>query len=137
MVNIWAILISMILSVVLGFVWYGPLFGKKWMALSGISMPNPKPGFSVMLKPIIISFVGALLMSYVLTYVIAFHNGFYQTSGYLTAILMGVFLWAGFIVPVYLNFLGWEGRPKALFFINSGYWLVFIILSSAIINAFM
>lgn len=137
MVNIWAILISMILSVILGFIWYGPLFGKQWMQLSGINMPSEKPSTSVMVKPMIISFVGAILMSYVLTYLISFHNGFYQTSGYMSAILMGVFVWIGLIVPVYLNFLGWEGRPKTLFFINSGYWLVFIIIASAVINTFM
>lgn len=137
MVNIWPILISMILSVVLGFIWYGPLFGKKWMTLSNIPMPDPKPSASMMVKPMIISFIGAIFMSYVLTYLISFHNGFYQTSGYMSAILTGVFVWIGLIVPVYLNFLGWEGRPKTLFFINSGYWLVFIVISSAIINAFM
>jgi glycerol-3-phosphate acyltransferase PlsY len=127
----------MILSVVLGFIWYGPLFGKRWMTLSGITMPSEKPGMGTMIRPMVISFIGAIFMSFVLTYLIAFHNGFYQTSGYMTAILMGIFAWIGFIVPVYLNFLGWEGRPKELFFINTGYWLVFIILSSPIINVFM
>ena len=127
----------MIFSVVLGFVWYGPLFGKQWMALSGIVMPAEKPGIGTMVKPILLSFVGAVLMTFVLTYLIAFHNGFYQTSGYLTAILMGVFLWFGFIVPIHLNNLGWEGKSKTLFAINTGYWFVFLLVSSMIVNAFM
>lgn len=137
MVNIWAILISMIFSVVLGFFWYGPLFGKKWMALSGIAMPEEKPGMSTMTKPIILSFVGAVFMVWTLTYLLAFHNGFYQTSGLAPALGVSVMLWLGFIVPVYLNFVGWEGKSKTLFAINAGYWLVFLLVASAIVNAFM
>lgn len=138
MINIWAILLCMILSVVLGFFWYGPLFGKKWMELSGIKMPEQKTGMAtVMTKPILLSLIGAFLVVYMLSYSIAFHNGFYQTSGYMTGVSMAFMLWLGFIVPVFLNFLGWEGKPKALFFINSGYWLAFFLISSMIVTAFM
>lgn len=137
MINTWAILFSMVLSVVLGFIWYGPLFGKKWMTLSGIAMPASKSSNSVMFKPIVLSLLGSLFMSCVLSFSIAFHNGFYQTSGIFAAISMAFLLWLGFIVPVYLNFTGWENKPKTLLFINSGYWLVFLLISSMIINAFM
>lgn len=137
MINTWAILFSMILSVVLGFIWYGPLFGKKWMALSGIKMPDQKPSAGEMLKPIVISLVGALLMSYTLSYFIAFRSGFYQVSGGSAAMLTALFLWAGLIVPIYFNFIGWEGKAKTLAAIHAGYWLVFLLISSAIISAFM
>jgi hypothetical protein len=137
MLNIWAILISMVVSVALGFLWYGPLFGKKWMALSGIKMPEQGEPMPSMKKPILLSFIGAILMSSVLTCVIYFHNAFYLTTGMSTALAMAAVVWFGFIVPVYLNYAGWEGKPAALFFINAGYWLVFLLISAAIISAFM
>jgi hypothetical protein len=133
-INIWAILGSMILSVVLGFAWYGPLFGKPWMELTGINMPEgQKPSMSMMTKPIILSLIGAGLMTFMLSSVMAFHNKFYSVSGVGSAMLLAFMLWLGFVTPGYLNFTGWEGKPWKLFFINSGYWLVFMILSAAII----
>jgi len=138
MINIWAVILCMVLSVVLGSIWYGPLFGKKWMQLSGINMPaDCKPSMSLMIKPMILSLIGAFLMSSVLTYSIVFHNAYFSTSGAGTAMSFAFVLWLGFFVPVYLNFAGWEGKPKALFFINSGYWLVFMLLASSIISGFM
>ncbi len=33
--NYLAIITGTVLSMILGFVWYGPLFGKKWKELAG------------------------------------------------------------------------------------------------------
>lgn len=136
LVNFWAILISMILSVVIGFIWYGPLFGKQWMELAGIKMPEEKPGMSVMKKPILLSLIGAFFMSFALSFSIAFHDAFYSVSGYMPALAIAFMLWLGFIVPVYFNFAGWEGKPWKLFCINVSYWLVFLLLSASVIVAF-
>jgi hypothetical protein len=135
-IQFWPIVISMIVSVILGFIWYGPLFGKKWMALSGIAMPEQKPPMSVMMKPIIYSLVGALFMSFMLSSVIAFHDAYYLSFTLGSALSIGFLVWLGFVVPVYLNFTGWEQKPWTLFWINTGYWLVFLLISSAIISAF-
>lgn len=133
LINIWAIIASMIVSVLLGFFWYGPLFGKKWMQLSGIKMDEQNPSASVMIRPIILSLIGAILFSSVLSFSIAFHNAYYATAGVGTAIAFAALIWLGFFVPQYLNLTGWEGKPWTLFFINSGYWLVFLIISASII----
>jgi hypothetical protein len=138
--NIWALIISMILSVVLGFIWYGPLFGKKWMALSGIVMPDPKPSMKVMTKPIILSLIGAFLISFAMSSLMQFRDMYYAgiaTPGYISALSFGFFLWLCFIVPVYFNFSGWENKSWTLFFINTGYWLVFFLIVSAVTFAFV
>ncbi len=133
-VNYLDILISLVAAVLVGFVWYGPLFGKKWMALSGIKMPDQKPGFSVMLKPIIISLVGAFLMSYTLAHSLAFGNAFLGTSGIGNGLQAAFWNWLGFIVPVNLSFVAWEGRPWALFFIHSMYWLVLLAIMGIVMS---
>lgn len=130
-----AVVGSIVLSVVLGFIWYGPLFGKQWMKLSGITMPNKKPSMSVMTRPMILSFIGAFCMAFTLSSVIYFHDAIYGTSGYESALSVAVLMWLGFIVPAYLNLTGWENKPWTLFFINTGYWLVFLLLSAAMIVA--
>ncbi len=125
----------MILSVVLGFIWYGPLFGKKWMELSGIPMPSEKPSMKMMAKPILLSLIGALFMSFALVSVTAFHNAYWDVTGYAAGLSFAFFLWLGFIVPPYLNFSGWEQKSWTLFCINTGYWLVllFVIASLAVV----
>ena len=135
-IHIGALVAIMVLSVILGFVWYGPLFGKPWMKLSGIVMPDKKPSVAAMGKPILLSFVGSFLLGYVLSVSIALHNAYYMTSGYGTAFAFSFLIWVGFIVPVYLNLKGWEGKPWKLFCINAGYWLVFLMIASALIVAF-
>lgn len=37
-VNYLAILVAAVLSMVLGFLWYGPLFGKEWTKLMGVTL---------------------------------------------------------------------------------------------------
>mgnify|MGYP001608100183 FL=1 len=34
--NYWAVLISSVFAIVLGAIWYGPLFGKKWLEVTGM-----------------------------------------------------------------------------------------------------
>ena len=35
-INYWAVLVCAVLAMALGFLWYGPLFGKKWMNIVGV-----------------------------------------------------------------------------------------------------
>ncbi|MDO8488446.1 MAG: DUF1761 family protein [bacterium] len=37
-VNYLAILAAAVLSMVLGFLWFGPLFGQTWMKLMGLAL---------------------------------------------------------------------------------------------------
>lgn len=129
----YALVSSMILSIVLGFLWYGPFFGKPWMRLSGIVMPDVKPSFTMMLKPMLLSLIGAFCMVNVLAFSIVFHDAYYQTSGMASALSMAILLWLGLIVPAYLNLTGWEGKPWKLFAINTGYWFVYLLLSASLI----
>jgi hypothetical protein len=120
LVNWWAIIISAVISVVLGFIWYGPLFGKVWMKHSGITMPEHKPGFGVMIVPIIYSLIGAILAAYMLSVI---------GGGWVAAF----WLWLGFVVPVYLNFKGWEGKSWPFVAVNAGYWLAYLLIAGCLI----
>jgi hypothetical protein len=135
-INFYAVAVSMAISLVIGFIWYGPLFGKKWMALSGMVMPSEKPKFSVMLKPMILSLVGALFMACLMSIAIGISRSIGQI-GIACALIIAFTNWLGFIVPVHLNFAGWEGKSWTLFAINTGYWLVYLLIISTIISVWM
>jgi hypothetical protein len=132
--SIGRILISMVISVVLGFIWYGPLFGKAWVKLSGIKVPKKKPCFKDMLPAIIISLVGALFLSLCLTFSIAYASFIMGRSGVIMGIQAAFWNWLGFMVPLQLAFVAWEGKPWKLFGIHAGYWLAFILLSGIILT---
>lgn len=136
-INCWAIVVSALASVLLGFVWYGPLFGKKWMALSGIVMPATKPPMSMMAKPIIISLIGALFMSFTLAHSLVFAETYLHVTG-VSAGLQGAFWnWLGFIVPTTLAPIAWEGKSWTLWLIHSGYWLVLLGIMGVILSVWM
>ncbi|MCB0443120.1 MAG: DUF1761 domain-containing protein, partial [Flavobacterium sp.] len=45
--NFYAILVAALSTLLVGFVWYGPLFGKAWMAENGFSEEELKQGSMV------------------------------------------------------------------------------------------
>lgn len=136
-VNYWAVLVSALVSVPLGFIWYGPLFGKPWMRLSGIAMPNPRPPMKVMLKPMIISLIGAFLMAFTLEHSLIFGLTYLSLSGAWTGLQTAFWNWLGFVVPVTLAPSAWEGKSWTLWFINAGYWLALLAIMGLILAAWL
>jgi hypothetical protein len=133
-INYWAVAACMVSSVIIGFAWYGPLFGKPWMKLSGISMPDKKPSFFVMLKPIVISLLGALLMSLILGHWLVFSAVVLGVTGIEGGLQGAFWLWLGLTVPVSVSVVAWEGKPWKLFLIHSGYWLALLSVMSLILS---
>lgn len=128
--NWWAIGISMIASVVIGFVWYGPLFGKMWMKELGMTMPEEAPN---MTKPIALSLLGAFFMAFTLCHSITFGNAYLGTSGISSGVTAAFWHWLGFVAPVMLSFVAWEGKSWKLFCIQAGYWLTLLLVMGAVI----
>src|SRR3989442_4612665 len=66
-VNYWAILVAVAATMVLGFLWYGPILGKARMKEMGIparSKPDPK----VMRRGLILILIGSFLTTLVLAH---------------------------------------------------------------------
>lgn len=133
-INYWAVLGCMLASILIGFVWYGPLFGKPWMKMSGIIMPEKKPSFFVMLKPIVISLAGALFMSLTLAHWLVFSAVVLNVTGLVGALQGAFWLWLGLTVPVGVSVVAWEGKPWRLFLIHSAYWLVLLSTMAMVLS---
>lgn len=138
-VNYIAVLVAGIISMVVGYVWYGPAFGKTWMKLSGIVPQNmgKEEQNKMMKKNMSIMFVGALVMAYVLFHSIAFATGFMQVSGAAQGMMGGFWIWLGFIVPVMLGKVLWEGKSWKLFILDSSYYLVVLVVNGALLASWM
>jgi hypothetical protein len=89
-INYLAVGLAGILAIVLGALWYGPLFGSKWKAYMGLTDESMK---SMTLSPLQ-AMVGGALVSIVMAYVLAHSLVF--ASAYLGATGISAGLTAAF-----------------------------------------
>ncbi len=133
-VNYIAIIVAAIASYVLGFLWHGPLFGKQWMMLSGMTPEKMNEAKAKgMTKTFIAAFLTTLLMSYVIANIYDFASSYYNLYGYQMGLMVAFWSWLGFIVPVTLNTVFWENRTWKLWLFNVSFELVSIALMAVII----
>jgi hypothetical protein len=126
-INYAAVFVCAVLYFLLGWLWFGVLFGQRWMALEGITMAQDQKGAA---SEYITSFLLGLLMAYFLANICAWRNANTAARG----AAIGVLLWIGFIGPVAFTTNMYEGRPKLLFAINNFYPLVGLWLMGAVLG---
>jgi hypothetical protein len=113
-VSLMAAIVATILGFLLGGLWYGPLFGARWMALLGISREQARRDFNPV-KTYGITFV----LGFIASYVFGLYLG--PSPGRLFAVTCGAaagLCWVA--TSLATNYL-FEGRPFALIAINAGY----------------
>ena len=128
--NYLAILAAGISNMVLGFLWYGPLFGKAWMGLIGKTADDLNP------NPIIyvVSFLLSLLMALALSIFMHHVNASIQAMGLLIGLIVGLMAWVGFVGPATFQNNMYSGISKKLYAIDYGYVLVALAIQGAIIG---
>ena len=126
-INYVAVLVAAVASMGLGAIWYGPLFGKHWMALSGMKKEDVDMSKGAMTKMYAAGFVIALVMAYVLAWWI----GLSETR--VSAFMTGFWLWLGFVATITYNSVLWGGRPKKLWLLDNGYYLLSLLMMSMIL----
>lgn len=132
-VNYWAVFVSGIASMIIGSIWYGPLFGKLFMREMGMDTMS-KEKKQEMKKGMWMNYLGQFIASLVMLYVLAgLIVGFDKASvggGMQTALLV----WVGFVVPIKLGDALWGGN-KAMFWLAIGNMLLTFLAGGAIIGA--
>ena len=123
MVNYVSILIASVLSFVVGMLWYSSaLFGNKWAKLAGVSMDKAKKkGVG---KSMLLGFISTLVLAYVFQYLM----GMLNYTGASAGAVLGFWLWLGFLATSLIGGVLWEGKPWGLYFLNSAYWLVNLLV---------
>src|ERR1044072_4342908 len=99
-INYWAILACGVASMVIGSIWYGPLFGKIWIQLMGFTkeqMESAKK--SGMAMQYAMAFASSIVMAYVLDLAMNFLR-YFAAAGIQGALLAAFWAWIGFVVPV-------------------------------------
>jgi len=134
-VSILGVIFGALVPMIVGMLWYSPiLFGKKWMALVGMTDADMVTAKGSAKKAYLLSFIGALIMSYVLSLFLA--NLFIISIG--QALYVGFFAWLGFIVPSMAGEYVYTVRPRpwSLYILHIGYQLVSALLMVAVLYFF-
>jgi hypothetical protein len=122
--NPWAILVAGIVHMATGLIWYRPqLFGKAWVALTGQDL-NPATRW------LPLGAIGHLAVALALAVVLGLANATIPVG-----LLLGLIVWAGFVVTLEIGELIWEKIPFKLFLIRSGEHLVALSLAALILTA--
>lgn len=139
-INYWAVLVAGVVSMIIGGLWYGPLFGKMWMKGQGLD-PNDKERMEKMKKAAGSAyaqmFIGSLIQMYVFAHVLwAFDAALTEKMGPVAAGLQGGFwMWLGFILPVKYGDKLWSGKKFNYVAIDLGYYLVLLLISGVILSS--
>lgn len=125
--NYLAILVGVLANVVIGFLWFGPIFGKAWAKEMGLE--NKEPDNKAMIKATVIMIIGSFLTAYVLAHsLFVWKPSSWNLPGDGPAWMYGAYAafytWLGFYIPLLLGSVAWESKSWKLFFINAGYNLV-------------
>ena len=133
-INLVTVLCAAIANFVLGFLWYGPLFGKQWMKLMGITKQQvEKAKKKGMAKEMILQFLASLVMAFVLAHALTFASAYLDVTGASAGLQAGFWNWLGFIATVSLGCVLWEGKSWKLWFLNNAYSLVGLCMMGVIL----
>lgn len=127
-VNYFAIVVGAVLSMVIGAVWYGPLFGKKWLEIVGATAEDleARKKMQAAAGPLyVVQFVLTLFQVLVLAHLVA-------DTTRVGGLERSLWIWAAFVIPTLAGAVMWtneeERRKWARFLIQGGYQLTIFIV---------
>jgi hypothetical protein len=131
-INYLFVFLAAVVHMLVGFLWYSSvLFGKRWSTLMGYTSKSLKEAQTKMGPLYGLSFLAALVTSYVLALIVNFMGA----ATYAAGATAGFWVWLGFIFPVQLTGEIFNSRPFSprLLAINTGYQLVSLLLMGALL----
>jgi mannitol-specific phosphotransferase system IIBC component len=126
-VNLLAVLVAGIVPMIIGALWYGPLFGKRWMELMETTEEELREGFNPV-KTHGVSFVLSLITAYVLAQLVAEYAG-----GAMIGVHVGLLALIAFVLPVTHQTVAFEGRKTGLAWLHFVYNGVSLVAQAVVI----
>lgn len=134
-VNWLAVVGCVVVAMALGFLWYGPLFGKRWSDLQGfpaMSEAEMKAMQSKMMPAYGVMAVGSAVMALVLRATL--HATAAESIG--AAIVVAFLLWLAFVATSTLGTAMFSQQNKQVWLINQGFVLTEMVLMAIILAQF-
>ena len=125
-VNLLAVLVAGLVPMVIGALWYGPVFGKRWMALMETTPEELQEGFNP-LKTYGVSFLLALVTAFVLAQLVADVAPESVSSmggsggSTMVGVHLGLMALVAFVLPAAHQSVVFERRKPGLAWLNVAY----------------
>ncbi len=127
--TLWAVAVAAILPMLVGSLWYGPLFGKKWMEMMEITEEDIKASFNA-LKSYGGSFVASLVQAYILGMIIASLGD----ASWMNGVCIGLLCWLGFTVSFGFQAVAFESKKMGLYMLSMAYNLIVFVLMGVVLG---
>ena len=131
-INYWAVISCAVVAMVVGAVWYGPLFGRAWLKVIGATASDLAARREMQKRAAPLYAIQILLTCFQV-----FVLAHYVRLG-LGGVESALWIWAGFIMPTIAGTAMWNNDSRqvsmARFLIQSGYQLVIFILFGLILT---
>jgi hypothetical protein len=131
-VNWLAVVVAMIASMALGFVWYMVL-ANQWMAALGKTREQVMSGSGGQATPFIISALMQLVMAYSLALFVPRIMG---DTTVVNALIVAFHLWLGFVITSMIINHRYQGSKWSLTLIDGGYMLGVLLVQGLVIGLF-
>jgi hypothetical protein len=135
MINYWAVSVSSVMAMVVGYFWYGPLWSKKWLEVIGateLDLEARKQMQQRSTKLYILQFVLVVIQVWVLAYFIA---GWQEVSGMEKA----MWIWLAFVMPTVAASSMWNNDTLKVsltrFLLQAGYQLIVFVMYGFILSS--
>jgi hypothetical protein len=127
-VNYLAVAAAAAASYLIAAIWYGAIFSKLWMRLTGITDMKPAP------MNMVLMLISSFIMAYVLDHSIVFGDAYLKTSGISGGLMGAFFLWLGYIATVTLGTKLYEKKPWGLWLLDNAFWLISLCVMATILS---
>jgi len=135
-VNYLAVIVAVVVSMVVGFVWYSPfLLGNQWRKERGFTADEWKKAQKEAGKWYAVSAIFALITAYVLYHVMVMSMNFFDYPKLQTGLTSAFWMWLGFVMPVQATATLFGNRNFKLLGIDTGFQLVSLLAMGAVIGS--
>ena len=129
-INYLAVLVAAVINFIIPAIWYSkPLFAKPWVRLVGKTEEEMKQKQGSMAISYLIMFLCALLISLVMSNIL-FHL---NVTTFGQGMLLGLWFWIGFVATTAIGDYIFTGRPRTLYLINVGHYLVSFVIMGGVL----
>jgi hypothetical protein len=129
-INYPAVLVAAVVHFIIGGLWYGVLFGNKFIELIDWT---PAQLQQIQNQNHVKEYLLAFLCSLVLVYILAHFVQYTKARTFTDGIQTGFWLWLGFVATTQLATVIFEQRRLGLYLLNVGYQLVACLICGAIL----
>ncbi len=132
-INVWAVVLAVVSSFVVGMVWYSkPVFGEMWRKLIKMDEKTMKKGPKS--SAWVLTVLAAALQAYVLAHVTYLSASFFGYSWMGASMSTAFWMWAGFQLSMALTHDAFEQRPLKLTMLTAGNQLATLLAMGAVIG---